>query len=78
MANDRDRSYLQLLLDVTKALTANLNPDEVFELIVRKVPEALGVDAATLRLLDASGKKLVLKAAFGLSDSYLGRGPVDA
>jgi GAF domain-containing protein len=78
MANDRDKSYLQLLLDVTKALTANLNPDEVFELIVRKVPEAVGVDAATLRLLDASGKKLVLKAAFGLSDGYLGRGPVDA
>jgi GAF domain-containing protein len=78
VATLREQSFLQLLLDVTKAITANLNPDEVFDLIVRKVPAAVGVDAATLRLLDASGKRLVLKAAFGLSENYLGRGPVDA
>jgi GAF domain-containing protein len=78
MATTREKTFLQLLLDVTKAITSNLNPAEVFELIVRKVPQAVGVDAATLRLLDPSGKKLVLQAAFGLSESYLGRGPVDA
>ena len=74
----REKTYLQLLFDVTKAITSNLNLNEVFELIVHKVPEVVGVDAATLRLLDPSGKKLVLQAASGLSDTYLSRGPVDA
>jgi GAF domain-containing protein len=75
---NREKTYLQLLLEVTRAVTSNLNLDEVFDLIVRKVPEVVGVDAATLRLLDPSGKKLVLQAAAGLSAAYLSRGPVDA
>jgi len=41
----------------------------------RKIPEIIGVDAATIRLLDASGKNLKLKAAYGLSQAYLARGP---
>lgn len=74
---DRNRTYLQLFMDVTKAITSNLNMDEVFNLIARKIPEVIGVDAATIRLLDATGKKLVLHAASGLSETYLNRGPVD-
>lgn len=51
--------------------------EEVFKLIVEKIPEVVGVDAATIRLLDITGKKLVLNAASGLSDAYLNRGAVD-
>ena len=36
------------------------------------------VDAATIRLLDPSGLKLVLEAASGLSETYLNRGPIDS
>jgi GAF domain-containing protein len=50
----------------------------VFDLITQKIPEVLNVDAATIRLLDASGKKLVLKAAHGLSQTYLNRGTIDS
>jgi len=78
MVLNRDKSFLQLLLHVTKAVTSSLDPNEVFDLIVREVPQVVGVDAATLRLLDSSGKKLALRAASGLSESYLKRGPVDA
>lgn len=74
---NRHKTYLQLFMDVTKAITSNLNLDEVFSLIARKIPEVIGVDAATIRLLDPTGKKLVLHAASGLSDTYLNRGPVD-
>lgn len=74
---DRNRTYLELFMDVTKAITSNLNMDEVFNLIARKIPEVIGVDAATIRLLDATGKKLVLHAASGLSETYLNRGQVD-
>lgn len=75
---DREKTYLQLFIDVTRAITSKLNVNEVFSLIVQKIPEVIGVDAATIRLLDAGGKKLVLHAAHGLSDTYLKRGPVDA
>jgi GAF domain-containing protein len=74
----REKSFLQLLLEVTKAITSSLKTEEVLELIVKRLPEVVGVDAATIRLLDPSGKKLVLKAAHGLSETYLNRGPVDA
>jgi len=74
---DREKTYLQLFIDVTRAITSKLDMNEVFGLITQKIPEVIGVDAATIRLLDISGKKLVLHAASGLSDSYLQRGPVD-
>ncbi len=74
---DREKTYLQLFIDVTLAITSKLNMNEVFTLIARKIPEVIGVDAATIRLLDTSGKKLELRAASGLSDKYLQRGPVD-
>lgn len=70
--------YLRLFLDITKAITASLDPKEVFELIVTKIPQVVHVDAATIRLLDPTRQKLVLEAASGLSETYLNRGPVDA
>jgi GAF domain-containing protein len=70
--------YLRLLLDITNAITASLEPKKVFSLIVTKIPQVVGVDAATIRLLDPSRQKLVLEAASGLSDTYLNRGPIDA
>lgn len=73
----REKTYLQLFIDVTRAITSKLNMNEVFGMIAEKIPEVLGVDAATIRLLDHTGKKLVLHAASGLSDAYLQRGPVD-
>lgn len=75
---NRESTYLKLMLKVIRTITANLNIKEVFELIAVNVTEVFGVDAATIRLLDSSGKRLVLHAASGLSDRYLNRGPVDA
>ena len=78
MATGQNSTYLDLFIRVTKAITSNLNPEELFGLITREVSEIIGVDAATIRLLDASGKNLKLEAAYGLSEDYLNRGPIDA
>lgn len=75
---DREKTYLGILFEVIKAITSNLVIGELFGLITEKIPEVVGVDAATIRLLDPSGKKLVLTAASGLSQAYLERGPIDA
>lgn len=69
--------FLELFIEVTKTITSSLDPDELFALIARKIPEVFDVDAATIRLLDASGKHLVLRASCGLSDAYLNRGTID-
>ena len=60
MAAERNTTFLDLFIEVTKAITSSLHLHEVFDLITQKIPEILNVDAATIRLLDASGKKLVL------------------
>lgn len=75
---ERKATFLDLFIEVTKAITSSLHVDEIFKLVTRKIPEIVDVDAATIRLLDASGKKLILKGASGLSEEYLNRGPIDA
>jgi len=75
---DKAIDFLHLFQKVTKTITSTLDVEEVLELIVQKVPEVLGVDAATIRLLDSAGEKLLLAASHGLSQEYLNRGPIDA
>ncbi|MGD8899008.1 MAG: GAF domain-containing protein [Desulfobacterales bacterium] len=77
MAAERNTEFIDLFIEVTKAITSSLDLHEVFNLITQKIPEILNVNAATIRLLDDSGKKLVLKAAHGLSQKYLNRGTID-
>ncbi len=74
----REKEYLRVFEEVTKAVSSTLNLDEVLDLIVRKLPDVMGLKAATIRLLDDTGKKLRLVAAYGLSEEYLSRGPVDS
>lgn len=73
----KEREYLNVFQAVTRAASSTLNVGEVLDMIVRKIPDVLNLKAATIRLLDDSGKRLHLVAAHGLSDKYLNRGPVD-
>lgn len=74
----KEREYLNVFHAVTKAASSTLNVQEVLDMIVKKIPEVMNLKAATIRLLDETGRKLHLAAAHGLSDKYLNRGPVDA
>ncbi len=73
----RANEYLRVFEEVTKVVSSTLRLHEVLNLIVRKLPEAMSLKAATIRLLDGSKKTLELVAAHGLSEKYLARGPVD-
>lgn len=77
MTDGRNKTFLDMFIEVTKAITSSVDIDEVFKLIAQKIPQVVEVDAATIRVLDGSGKKLVLKAASGLSQAYLERGTID-
>jgi GAF domain-containing protein len=77
-AAERKTAFYNLFIEVTKTITSSLNLDEVFDLIVKKVPDIFNVEAATIRLLDEAGVNLKLMAAHGLSRDYLNRGQIDA
>jgi PAS domain S-box-containing protein len=74
----KEKEYLAVFQEVTKAVSSTLNVNEVLDLIVRKIPEVINLKAATIRLFDPTGKKLKLVASHGLSKKYLSKGPVDS
>jgi PAS domain S-box-containing protein len=73
----KEREYLNVFEEVTKAVSSSLNVNDVLDMIVKKIPEVLRLKGATIRLLDDTGKELQLVAAHGLSQKYLDKGPVD-
>src|SRR5512135_3545573 len=74
----REIKYLKTIQEVSRAISSTLNVRQVLDMIVQKMPQIMNTKAATIRLLDKSGKKLELVASHGLSERYLNRGPVDA
>ncbi len=74
----RDRRYLLVFQQVTKMISTAHDPREVMESIVGSLPDLLGIDACTIRLLDFETDTFVLGAAAGVSPEYLGRQGVDA
>lgn len=76
MKEERGIDYFSALYDVARAINASLDPSQVLGEIVKSVVSALKLKAATIRLLDSRRSRLVLGAAFGLSDKYLHKGPV--
>lgn len=65
---------LHTFLNLSKTLSATLNMEELFRLALHLIGRSLHVDAYSLMLLDESGERLVVKAAFGLpEDGTLGQ-----
>ena len=72
---DRSARHLRLLTETIAAVNSTLDLDEVFELIARKVAEALETDACFVYLYDESANELVLRASFGTRVEELTRVP---
>ena len=67
---------LTLLSETSRLLSSTLDPDAALDNIVRTLAQVMQVKACSLRLLNPAGDELVIKAAYGLSRSYLDKGPV--
>ncbi len=67
---------MSTVYEVSQRLTGRFNLDEVLDLIVTSIANALEVKACSLRLLDDSGEELVPRAVHNLSEHYLKKGPV--
>jgi adenylate cyclase len=68
---------IQTLYDVNKTVGSTLNLEEVLNLIAQTAAEAMQIRACTIRLLDESGRIVETVAAYGLSEQFLAKGPVD-
>jgi GAF domain-containing protein len=71
------RDYYNALYHVALTISSSLELDQVLQSIVRSTTEAMQVKACVLRLLDPDTGRLRISAVYGLSESYLAKGPVD-
>ena len=67
----------QTLYDIAKAVTSTLNLAEVLNTIVRLATKEMNAKACLIRLLNEDRRRLRVGAAYGLSEEYLAKGPVD-
>ena len=67
---------LTVLDETARMLSGAFDLDTVLNNIARTMVEVMEVKACSLRLLDAAGKELIIKATYGLSPAYLKKGPV--
>jgi GAF domain-containing protein len=73
----RQLQYFKALYEIGKAVNATHELDQILDLMVQRLPEVMDLKACTIRLMASEKKGLELKAAYGLSQSYLERGPLD-
>jgi signal transduction histidine kinase len=68
---------LQALNDSAQTVNSTLELGEVLNHLVANTAHVMQVRACSIRLLDKTGKKLEPAAAYGLSQEYLGKGPIE-
>jgi signal transduction protein with GAF and PtsI domain len=76
---DRARIWQQnkALIEIARSITSTLSLQEVLDKVVESAARALGLKAASIRLLDEERRTLTIKATYGLSKAYLQKGPVE-
>lgn len=65
------------LCKICQEITFGLDLQENLNRIAKNCAETIGCSGCSIRLLDEEGEYLEIKAAFGLSKDYLGKGPVE-
>lgn len=80
LLEEKKRAFLrtQTLYDLSRTISSTLDIHEVLQLAARSTAEAMNVKACSVRILDHSRKKYELGGAYGLSEAYLNKGPLDA
>ena len=74
---ENEMEYFKSFRDVCKAMSSSLNLKEVLDLIVNNVTMILNTKACTIFLINREKKRLEISASYGLSETYLKKGPVD-
>ena len=72
------RNNTRIFRDIATHITASTDIKTILQALTEDVAKAIGVKAATLRLLDDNRVVLRLAASYGLSEKYLKKGPISA
>lgn len=75
---ERLRNNTRIFRDIATHITASTDIKTILQTLTEDVAKAIGVRAATIRLLDENRVTLRLAASYGLSESYLKKGPISA
>ena len=70
-------TFFRTLHEVAKDLGTAKDLPAILNFTVKNAVDALKIKASSIRLLDFEGETLELVAAYGLSDEYLKKGPVE-
>lgn len=76
MPTEKQRWY-QVLHQVASTVNSSLELPQVLEAVVESAAQAMDCKASSLRLLSPRRRRLLMSAAYGLSDAYLRKGPVE-
>ena len=73
-----DQAYhdMESLYELGQLVNSTLDMKEVLQLIAEHATRLLGMKACFIRLLDETGSLLYIGGAFGISQAYLNKGPV--
>ncbi len=70
-------SSVRLIYTIAQVMNAGLGRQELLERMLQSVVTELGYKAASIRLLDPEQRTMEIQAAYGLSERYLSKGPVE-
>lgn len=66
----------QSLVEISHAINASLDLDETLQSITRQSVELTNADACAIRLIQEGNGEMVYAKTWGLSDRYVGKGPM--
>jgi GAF domain-containing protein len=75
---ERIRDFIRVFLDLSANINSTLDLKTILQSLTKDVATAIGVKAASIRLLNEKKTTLQLAASYGLSDKYLNKGPISA
>jgi GAF domain-containing protein len=73
---EEDKTYFSAFVRITNAISSSVELKEVLHLIVKSICETTASKGCTLMLLDERRLTMEVRSSFGLSDRYVGKGPL--
>ena len=70
--------YFSAFIQITQAISSSIDLRTVLHRIVKNTCELTGSKGCILMPLDEKGERLEVKSFYGLSDQYIGKGPISA
>jgi signal transduction protein with GAF and PtsI domain len=78
MIQTNANEYFRLFFETAQAILSARNLQETLDSLVHRTVDALEIKAGGLRLIDEQSNNLKQVASFGLSETYLNKGPLNA